>query len=174
MRSKDNRFSTLEAIETAYRSRHPATADMDFLIFRAHCAGESALRISLDVPCSESTVYRAIRRVKDFLSSQEEVPIWATVRQYAMEHEPNYGDWNAQSLLEMLYVVYTDYNQIDIGCNKNGFVTLRKQLSAVPQIADSVLDTVFDLCHCHERAGFTEGMKLGVRLYSELSAGKEV
>ena len=59
-----------EAREDAYRSHHPSTAEMDIAVFRAHCAGKTALQISMDVPCSESTVYRALRRVQDFLSSQ--------------------------------------------------------------------------------------------------------
>ena len=168
---KDNMMlHALEQKLNEYRIHHPATADMDFSIVRSYCAGKTAVAIALDIPCSESTVYRAIRRVRDFLSLNH-LPCWLeTLAKEIAEHPMHYGDWNAQSLLEMLYVAYTDHNRIDIGCDKSGFVRLQHQLSSLSaSSADSVLDTVCDLCLSHERAGFTEGIKVGVLLGHELA-----
>ena len=60
-------LQALEEKAEAYRKYRPSTAEMDIVIFRAFCSGKSAVRIAMDTPCAESTVYRAIRRVKDFL-----------------------------------------------------------------------------------------------------------
>ena len=35
---------------------------------------------------------------------------------------------------------------------------------------DPVIYAVCDLCHAHQRTGFTEGIKLGIRLGEELRA----
>ena len=160
----------LEQKLNEYRIHHPATADMDFSIVRAHCAGKTAVAIALEIPCSESTVYRAVRRVKEFLSLRN-MPCWFETLEKEIAKQPiQYGDWNAQSLLEMLYVAYTDYNRIDIGCAKSDFVRLQHQLSSMSaHSVDSVLNTVCDLCLSHERAGFTEGVKVGVLLGNELA-----
>ena len=53
--------------EDANRKHRPSTAKMNIAIFRALCSGKSGGRIAMDIPCAESTVYRAIRRVKDYL-----------------------------------------------------------------------------------------------------------
>ena len=153
-----------------YRIHHPATADMDFSIIRAYCAGKTAAAIALEIPSSESTVYRALRRVRDFLSLKN-TPCWIeTLTKEISEQTIHYGDWDAQSLLEMLYVAYTEHNRIDIGCDKSGFVKLQHQLAGIPkQAVDSVFDTVCDLCLSHERAAFTEGIKVGVLLGNELA-----
>ena len=53
----------LQALEEKlddYRKRHPSFAEMDIAIFRACCSGKSAVRIVMEIPCAESTVYRSI------------------------------------------------------------------------------------------------------------------
>ena len=168
--NKNLMLSLLEGRMDAYRQHRPATAEMDITIVRAYCSGRSAKQIAMNIPCSETTVYRAIRRVQEFLDHPEGSCWLDVLNRQIQEQEINYGDWNAQSLLEMLYVAYTDYNQIDTGCGKTGFVTLEHLLSCIPkQTFDTVFDTVCDLCACHERAGFTEGLKLGIRLRNELT-----
>lgn len=161
----------LEGRLEAYRQHHPVTTEMDIAIVRAYCAGHAAKQISADIPCSETTVYRALHRVEEFLDRPEGADWLDSLTRQILEQDVNYGEWHAQSLLEMLYVAYTDYNQIDTGCGKNGFVTLEQLLSCLPRKTfDTVFDTVCDLCACHERAGFTEGVKLGIRLRHELTA----
>ena len=169
--NKNLMLQMLEHRMDAYRQHRPATAEMDIAIVRAYCSGHSVKQISMDIPCSETTVYRALHRVQEFLDSPESAGWLEALTRQILEQEINYGDWHAQSLLEMLYVAYTDYNRIDTGCGKTGFVTLEHLLSCIPkQTFDTVFDTVCDLCACHERAGFTEGLKLGIRLRQELTA----
>lgn len=159
----------LEARAEDYRLSHPATSEMDISIFRAYCSGKSAVRIAMDTPCAESTVYRAIRRVKDYLKLPEMVPFMEVLRNHIAAHAPNYGDWNAQSILQMLYVAYSEYNRFETDDVKSGFEGLYDLLRGLPlKNLDSVIDAVCDLCHSHEQAGFTEGLKVGVRLVDEL------
>ena len=54
----------------AYETSHRRTAEIDILIIQKFHAGKSAVRISMEVPCSEATVYRALNRVTHFLSEE--------------------------------------------------------------------------------------------------------
>lgn len=160
----------LEKQADAYRQFCPSTAEMDIVIFRSFCSGKSAVRIAMDTPCAESAVYRAIRRVKDYLNVPEEIPFMEILRKHIAENVPVFGDWNAQSVLEMLYVAYSEYNRYESEDSKSGFNTLYEKLSELPlKHLDKIIDVVADLCHFHERDGFTEGVKLGIRLGDELS-----
>ena len=165
---KTKLLQMLAARADAYQASHPATAEMDIAIFRDYCAGKSAVGISMDIPCAESTVYRSIRRVKDFL---EEIPILDVLRTHIAECTPIYGNWDAQSVLEMLYVAYADYNALEPENVQHDLRELRSILEHLsPTLSEQAFDLLCDLCSKHERSGFTEGLKLGVRLADELNA----
>ena len=53
---------------------------------------------------------------------------------------------------------------------KDGFTELYRHMKdvAIPDM-DGVIDTVCSLCWEHEKAGFVEGIKVGIRLFEELS-----
>ena len=162
-------LQALEEKMDAYRKYRPSTAEMDIVIFRAFCSGKSAVQIAMDTPCAESTVYRAIRRMKDYLKLPEVVPFLEVLRKHVADHAPNYGEWNAQSRLPMLYVAYSEYNRCETDDVKCGFEGLYDLLKGLPlKSLDAVIDAVCDLCHSHEQAGFIEGLKVGVRLGDEL------
>lgn len=57
---------------SAYSELHAGTAKMDLDIIQKRASGKSTIQTSMEIPCSESTVYRAINRVRHFL--EEEVP----------------------------------------------------------------------------------------------------
>ena len=159
----------LEEKAEEYRKDRPSTAEMDIAIFRSFCSGKSAVRIAMDTPCAESTVYRAIRRVKDYLNLPEMVPFMVVLRKHVAAHMPHFGDWNAESVLQMLYVAYSEYNRFETDDVKGGFEGLYDLLKGLPlKSLDTVIDAVCDLCHSHEQSGFTEGLKVGVRLGDEL------
>lgn len=159
----------LEERMNDYRLIHPTTAEMDLSVVRAISHGKSAVQVSMEIPCSEATVYRAIRRVKDYLKLPAMDDFWVTLQRYLADNPPNYGDWNAQSVLEMLYVAYGEYNRFESEESKNGFDDLYAFLRELPlKNVDCVIDKVCDIAHYHERDGFTEGVKLGVRLGNEL------
>ena len=90
-----------------------------------------------------------------------------TLREYCKQNPPNHG--NYQSLMELLYWTYTEYNPIDTQKLRNGFANLRSQF---PYLSLHEFDPVFilvsDLCAEHERLAFCEGLRLGVTLMQEL------
>ena len=58
---------------SAYSELHARTAQMDLDIIQKRASGISVLQTSMEIPCSEATVYRAINRVRRFL--EEELPL---------------------------------------------------------------------------------------------------
>lgn len=92
------------------------------------------------------------------------------LKTYVAEHPPDYGDQDAHSLLEFLYFRYNDYNGMDTPEIKSAFETLYQRLHGTPlQDLDKIIDTVCLLCLEHEKSGFVNGVKIGVRLKEELS-----
>jgi len=80
---------------------------------------------------------------------------------------PDHGD--AQSVINLLYWVYTEYNPIDNQKLRNGFAALRAQFPNLSlQEFDPVFTIVSDLCSEHEQLAFYEGLRLGVTLMQEL------
>ena len=168
--TKDKMLYMFDERMDTYRVSHPATAEMDITIFRAHCSGKNAVQISMDIPCAESTVYRAIRRVKEFLQKPEMIPFMDVLKMHITNSPPSYGTWDAKSVLEMLYVAFSDYNRIAPEEAQHRFQELRFLLEQIPHMdADHAFDIVCDLCNDYERSGFMEGLKLGVHLADELN-----
>lgn len=89
------------------------------------------------------------------------------LQNYCKQNPPNHGD--AQSVMNLLYWTYTEYNSIDAQKLRNGFAKLRSQFPDLSlQEFDPVFNTVSDLCIDHERLAFYEGLRLGVTLMQEL------
>lgn len=85
------------------------------------------------------------------------------LQNYCKQNPPNHGD--AQSVMNLLYWTYTEYNPIDDKKLKNGFAKLRSQFPNLSlQEFDPVFTIVSDLCGDHERLAFYEGLRLGVTL----------
>lgn len=156
--------------EENYRGRHPGTADLDLRIAKLSSSGKTAVQIAMEIPCSESTVYRALRRVQDFLSSQNYKRFLQALRKAIDQNPPDFYDNSNQSILEMLYAVYADQNDHESEECNAGFLALDELLSNLPlTTTDPVFDKVCALCNCYERSGFTDGFKLGVHMANELS-----
>ena len=80
-----------------------------------------------------------------------------------------YGD--GTSVLTMLYETYSQSNQMDDAQLKQDFETLYHQMNSLSlQEMDQILDPVCSLCRSHQRTGFIEGVKVGVKLRDELTA----
>ncbi|MBQ2404496.1 MAG: hypothetical protein II280_03685, partial [Lachnospiraceae bacterium] len=63
----------------------------------------------------------------------------------------------------------SDYNRLDNEVIKHGFEKLYDQLDALClKDKDRIIDIVCFLCQEHEKSGFTEGVKVGMRLEQEL------
>ena len=75
-----------------------------------------------------------------------------------------------QSILEMLYDAYNDTTGMDNEAIKADFEKLYQLMNGKPlQEIDEIIYAVCTLCRDHEKAGFVEGVKVGMRLERELS-----
>lgn len=83
---------------------------------------------------------------------------------------PNYQDGDADSLLEMLFNVYTEFNGFDNEIIREDFNALYAAMNGKPlREMDQIIYPVCTLCRDHEKTGFIEGVKVGIRLQVELN-----
>ena len=157
--------------EDSYRKLHPATADLDLRIRELSNRGKTAVQIAMEIPCSESTVYRALRRVQDYISAQNYNRFLQALRKAIDQEPPNFGDDNTKSALEMLYVAYAENKDCETTECTVALLALDAMLSDFPVvISNAILDKVCPICDCYERSGFTAGFKMGVHMANELSS----
>lgn len=92
---------------------------------------------------------------------------FATLKAHIEQHPPNYGD--GESILEMLYECHNENNPYDNEQIKADFNELYQQMNGMElREMDKIIYPVCTLCRDHERAGFIEGIKIGIRLSQEL------
>lgn len=91
------------------------------------------------------------------------------LRQLMEENPPNYGDGDARSILDMLYCYYHECNNTDNDTIKVAFEDLYQRMHGMPlRGMDRIVDAVCNLCREHEKAGFVEGVKVGIGLAQEI------
>ena len=82
--------------------------------------------------------------------------------------QPNYPD-NAESILEVLFDAYNESSGIDNAAIKADFEELYRLMNGKPlKEIDEIVYAVCTLCRDHEKAGFLEGIKVGIYLAREL------
>ena len=82
--------------------------------------------------------------------------------------QPNYPN-NADSILEVLYNTYNEYSCFENEQIKADFEELYQRMNGKPlQEMDEIIYAVCTLCRDHEKAGFMEGVKVGIHLAQEL------
>lgn len=91
------------------------------------------------------------------------------LQQHFAQNPPAYGD--AESVLDMLFWHYTEYDQIDNEKIKAQFAKLRDYLNLPLQEYDEVFYIVSDLCVEHSRLAFREGIKLVFVLLQDMKRG---
>lgn len=86
---------------------------------------------------------------------------------YVSRNAPNFGD--GESVLTLLYEAYAECNKMDDGTIKEDFNELYRLMNGMPlREMDKIIYPVCTLCRDHERAGFVEGIKIGILLAQEL------
>ena len=91
-------------------------------------------------------------------------------RTYIAENPPNFGD--GESVLTLLYEAYADSNKMDDGTITQDFNELYQQMNGMElREMDRIIYPVCTLCRDHQRSGFVEGVKVGIRLREELAEG---
>ena len=90
------------------------------------------------------------------------------LREYIEENPPNFGD--GESVLTLLYEAYADSNKMDDGTIREDFNELYRLMNGMElREMDKIIYPVCALCRDHQRSGFVEGIKIGIRLGKELS-----
>ena len=89
------------------------------------------------------------------------------LNQYISENQPNFGD--GESVLTMLYEAYSECNRLDDAQIKADFNELYRLMNGMElRKMDKIIYPVCKLCRDHERSGFIEGIRIGIRLAQEL------
>lgn len=84
------------------------------------------------------------------------------------ENPPNFGD--SASALALLYEAYNEVNPMDSAQIKADFNELYQRMNGMElREMDRIIYPVCTLCGDHERAGFIEGIKVGIHLAKELT-----
>lgn len=74
-----------------------------------------------------------------------------------------------QSVLEMLFEYHSERQTYDDEQIRADFHLLYQQMNGMPlKEVDKVIYPVCALCRDHERSGFMEGVRIGIRLWKEL------
>ena len=75
-----------------------------------------------------------------------------------------------QNLLDLLYDAYNDTTGMDNEAIKADFERLYEIINGKPlKEIDEIIYAVCTLCRDHEKAGFVEGVKVGIGLAQELA-----
>ena len=83
--------------------------------------------------------------------------------------QPNYPG-NAESILEVLFDAYNESSGFDNAAIKSDFEELYRLMNGKPlKEIDDIIYAVCTLCRDHEKAGFIEGVKIGMRLMREMN-----
>ena len=91
-----------------------------------------------------------------------------TLKAHIEQHPPNYGDGG--SVLTMLYECHNENSPYDNEQIKADFNELYQQMNGLLlREMDKIIYPVCTLCRDHKKAGFIEGIKIGIRLHQELS-----
>ena len=89
------------------------------------------------------------------------------LRAYIAENPPDFGD--GESVLTLLYEAYAESNKMYDGTIKEDFNELYRLMNGMElRDMDKIIYPVCTLCRDHERSGFIEGIKIGIRLQQEL------
>lgn len=95
-------------------------------------------------------------------------PYFEKLKVHIKAKPPNFGD--GESVLTMIYECYNENNPYDNEQIRADFNELYQQMNGMPlREMDQIIYPVCRLCRDHERAGFVEGIRLGVLLAQELS-----
>ena len=90
------------------------------------------------------------------------------LKRIVADHQPNFGD--GDSVLTMLYEAYSECNRLDDAQIKDDFHELYQLMNGMElRDMDRIIYPVCKLCRDHERSGFIEGVKIGIRIRDELA-----
>lgn len=90
------------------------------------------------------------------------------LKTYIAENPPDFG--GSESVLTLLYEAYADSNKMGDGTITEDFNELYRAMNGMElREMDKIIYPVCTLCRDHQRSGFVEGIKVGIRLREELA-----
>ena len=90
------------------------------------------------------------------------------LKRHIAEHPPNFSD--GESVLTILYECHNENNPYDNEQIRTDFNALYQQMNGMPlREMDQIIYPVCKLCRDHEKAGFIEGIRIGVLLAQEVA-----
>ena len=90
------------------------------------------------------------------------------LKTYIAKNPPDFAD--GASVLTLLYEAYAESNKMDDGTIKEDFNELYRLMNGMElREMDKIIYPVCTLCRDHQRSGFVEGVKVGMRLREELA-----
>lgn len=96
--------------------------------------------------------------------------IIASVKEYLAQYPADYEE-QVDSLLELIYMAYTEYNSVETPELKAGISEAEKALRSLVDTEaerERYMNAVYHMCSVFERTAYIEGMKTGARLVMEL------
>lgn len=96
--------------------------------------------------------------------------IIASMKEYLTQHPADYLE-QVDSLLELIYMAYTEYNSVETPELKAGISETERALRSLVDTEaerERYMNAVYHMCAVFEKAAYIEGMKTGARLVMEL------
>lgn len=96
--------------------------------------------------------------------------IIASVKEYLTQHPADYEE-QVDSLLELIYMAYTEYNSVETPELKAGISEAEKELRSLVDTEaerERYMNAVYHMCAIFEKTAYIEGMKTGARLVMEM------
>lgn len=96
--------------------------------------------------------------------------ILASVKEHLEQHPVDYQG-QVDSLLELIYMAYTEYNSVETPELKAGISEAEKELRSLADTEserERYMNAVYRMCAVYEKIAYIEGMKTGARLVMEL------
>lgn len=105
-----------------YQNEHSQTIAIDLEIAKAMSLGSSPTKVSIDVHCDISTVYRSIARIEQFLQTEPLDAIDVLKSPFIVSNAVTLGRLTHQSLIDMkLYFLMITLHQLghnSVSCNE--------------------------------------------------------
>ena len=96
-------------------------------------------------------------------------PYIEKLKEYLAQNEPRYPYQDMQTLIETLYIFYTELNPVDSPELQHRWKLLHPFLDSLPPKEQTELfDNISGVCIEQEHAAFLEGFRAGARLVVEL------
>ena len=93
------------------------------------------------------------------------------LREHLKDRQFDYGDTPAHSVMEFLYIAYSEISRSDPKEINEGFAALEQFFEGrCTEESTEMFSIICNLCLAYEQRAFTDGLQLGAQLLSQLLA----